>query len=204
MRSRNRAYWICSIVGALVLALAVVSVMQRPQASLPTITLSDGRIFSFAGVTVGLEPLESLKPTWVNRNIGNPILKFLPKMEPILRTFRISKAHFPAALGLSGKNDVTFWILTRSPNGSGSGSSISGSPESLIVNGVEVEIIDNETHERIRPSGSGVFGASDYLSYTLIRFPGIRNQTKHVTLILRQKNEQGVLEETATWEVDIP
>ena len=194
------------IVGIPVLAVgvAVMLILIRPQES-PSITLNDGRIFSFAGVTAGKEPLDSLKPTWVNRNIGNPMVKFLPKTGRILRTFRIIKPHFPPAFTAKlKKDDITFWIHTRSKGGSGSGSSSEFSPEGLTVNDVVVEIRDTETGERLNCSGSGSFGASDSLSYSFIHFFGIRNKTEHVTISLRQKNEQGALEESATWEVEIP
>ena len=205
MRSRKRLFLIVGIVGILVLIAAAVSVTKHSQESLPFITLNDGRIFSFAGVTAGKEPLDSLKPTWVNRNIGNPMVKFLPKTGRILRTFRIIKPHFPPAFTAKlKKDDITFWIHTRSKGGSGSGSSSEFSPEGLTVNDVVVEIRDTETGERLHCSGSGSFGASDSLSYSFIHFFGIRNKTEHVTINLRQKNEQGALEESATWEVEIP
>ena len=182
--------------------MAVMSIMLRPQ-ELPSITLNDGHIFSFAGVTAGKELPQSLKPTWVNTNIGDPIVKYFPKMDPTLREFKVIKRNFPSILFRTlKKDDITFWIQTRSTAGRRTVSSSGFSPEGL--NGVDVEIVDTETSERFQCSGSGGFGVTDSLSYSFFHFRGIRNQTKHVTIVLRHKNDQGVLEESAIWEVEIP
>jgi hypothetical protein len=69
---------------------------------------------------------------------------------------------------------------------------------------MDILIRDAESKMRLRPKGGGNFNVADNMTFSGIYILGIRNQAKRVAIILRQKNDQGVLVESASWEVENP
>lgn len=203
MKSRKRVIWITGIVVAIGLIVVVITILLRPP-EYPSITLSDGRIFSFAGVTVGAEPYLYLERTPVSRVLWKPVAYLFPNSQAFFRKYGLNPPWFLVPGGMGVKNDdVFFWMLSRSSDGRNS-SSGSISPEGIILNGIHIKLLDSETKQNITSNGSGGHNPDDNRSFTFVYIRGLRKVTTKVDVILSRENDQGVMENLTTWTIDIP